>query len=114
MIVKKAGGRIFGAEFTKDESKALNMEIRREMASFAEGHRMELQAIILWELHEQLGLGPERLWRFYSSFDKNLDQLVARYEMEEADDVWLATKKLAEYGINLEEWRKDLANQAKI
>ena len=111
MIVKKAGGRVFGAEFTKDESKALNMEIRREMADFAEGHRMELQAMILWELHEQLGLGPERLWRFYSSFDKNLDQLVARYEMEDSDDVWLVTKKLNEYGIDLTEWKKKLVRE---
>lgn len=63
-----------------------------------------LDAIILWELHTQLGLGPKRLKKFFDGFSDALNALVNRYEMDISDDVWLCTHKLKEIGVDVEDW----------
>ena len=65
---------------------------------------MGLDAIILWELHTQLGLGPKRLKKFFDGFSDALNALVNRYEMDISDDVWLCTHKLKEIGVDVEDW----------
>ena len=56
MQIKKAGGKIFGASLTAAEQKAMNMEIQRQLVEYDRKNELELDAIILWELHTQLGL----------------------------------------------------------
>ena len=67
-------------------------------------NELELDAIILWELHTQLGLGPKRLKKFFDGFSDSLNALVNRYEMDISDDVWLCTHKLKEIGVDVEDW----------
>lgn len=55
MQIKKAGGKIFGASLTAAEQKAMNMEIQRQLVEYDRKNELELDAIILWELHTQLG-----------------------------------------------------------
>ena len=55
MVVKKAGGKIYGAVLTSAEKKAMNMEIERQLAEYTRKHEVELNAMILYVLHEQLG-----------------------------------------------------------
>lgn len=69
-----------------------------------EKNELELDAIILWELHTQLGLGPKRLKKFFDGFSDALNALVNRYEMDISDDVWLCTHKLKEIGVDVEDW----------
>lgn len=106
MVVLKSHGNVFGAKFTAAEKKALDIEIKKELADQTRSHETELDAMILWNLHEQFGFGYDRLFKFYSSFTKNIKELVKRYEMPESESFWLATKKLKDYGIDLEEWEK--------
>lgn len=61
MVVKKAGGKIYGAVLTAAEKKAMNMEIERQLAEYTRKHEVELNAMILYVLHEQLGFGEQRL-----------------------------------------------------
>lgn len=103
MIIKKSGKTIFGAELNANERKAVEMEIRRELAEYTRKHKKELESIILWQLHVQLGFGHERLKKFYREFDQALDSLIKRYELSEDDDIWLATTQLKEYGIDVDE-----------
>ena len=84
MRVKKAGGKVFGADFTAAERKAMNLEIQRQLAEYDLKHANDLDAIILAEY-----------------FD-----LVKRYEMDEADNIWLNTRKLKEIGVDIESWNK--------
>lgn len=104
MRIKKSGGKIFGADFTAAERKAMDKEIQRQLADYTEKHRLELDAMILWGLHAQLGWGPKRLRRFYDQFEKELDALLERYEMGEDDGAWLCTYLLKKYGIDIEKW----------
>ena len=100
MQIKKAGGKIFGASLTAAEQKAMNMEIQRQLVEYDRKNELELDAIILWELHTQLGLGPKRLKKFFDGFSDALNALVNRYEMDISDDVWLCTHKLKEIGVD--------------
>lgn len=104
MQIKKAGGKIYGAEFTSAEKKAMDMEIQRQLAEYDQRHAIEIDAMILWVLHQQYGFGEKRLKQFYDSFAQEVDALVQRYQMDRKDDVWLCTHKLKELGIDVERW----------
>ena len=54
----------------------MNIEIEKQLAEHTENHRMEIDAMVLWVLHAQLGWGETRLRRFYDNFGKELDALV--------------------------------------
>ncbi len=77
MIVKKSGGRIYGAQLTVAERKAMNIEIEKQLAEYTRKHQAEF------------------------------DALVKRYEMEDEDDVWLCTQKLKEMGVDIEQWERE-------
>lgn len=61
MQVKKAGGKVYGAVLTAAEKKAMDLEIQRELAEYDRKHIAEIDATILWVLHEQFGFGAQRL-----------------------------------------------------
>jgi hypothetical protein len=89
----------------------MDMEFRKIMAEYDRKNAVEVDAIILWTLHEVFGFGPIRLKRFYDAFAPAMDELVKRYEMEETDQVWLCTHMLesylSTYDIKLEDWQKE-------
>ncbi len=88
------------------KKKAMDIEIRRQLAEYDLKHANELDAMILWHLHEEFGFGPKRLKQFYDTFAVRLDELIKHYEMTDSDMVWLCTYKLKQYGIDIEEWNK--------
>lgn len=110
MRVMKFGNTILGVNLTTTEKKALDLEIQRQLAEFDQKHEIEMEATVLWVLHERFGFGSKRLREFYEDFDKEIKRLLSRYEMEESDRVWLCTKKLKDLGIDLDEWRKESAS----
>ncbi len=111
MKVKKAGKRVFGAVMSAAEKKAMDMEIQRQLAEYDRKHIREIDALVLWELHEQFGFGNKRLKKFYDNFSRDIEALIRRYEMEQGDDVWLCTYKLKEIGCDLEKWEKERGDQ---
>ena len=107
MIVKKSGGKIFGASLTAAERKALQLEIERQTAEWDEKHLIEIESAILWVLHEEFGFGEYRLRAFHDAFEENIKHLFERYEMDatDADERrWLCTKKLKDAGIDISSW----------
>ena len=110
MRINKACGKIFGAQLSAAEKKALKIEINRQLAEYDTKHKLELQALFLWTLHEQLGFGEKRLRQFFDIFDKALDDLIERYDLEESDSAWLCTLKLKEHGISIEDWNDNKEN----
>ena len=107
MEIKKSGGRIFGAKFTAAEQKAIEMEMRRQYAEWDRRHSMEIDAIVLWQLHTQLGFGPVRLKKFFEGFRPAANELIERYSLDEADQVWLQTEQLKEIGVDLNQWYEE-------
>lgn len=107
MTVKKAGGRIFGATFTAAEKKALDIEIQREVKEVNEKNLLEIDALILYILHTKYGFGVKRLKDFFNSFGEAFDALNERYELPPGSEVWMATKKMEEYGVDLKAWEQE-------
>ena len=66
----------------------------------------ELDAMILYILHEEFGFGEKRLRRFYDRFSQGLRELGERYSMEEYDErIWLCQRKLRDAGIDISKWK---------
>ena len=107
MLVKKAGGKIYGASLTAAEKKAMDIEIQKQLVEYDRKHAAEIDAMILWVLHSEFGFGQERLRRFYNCFSASIDSLIKRYEMEDSDQIWLCTHMLKDYGIDIDKWHKD-------
>ncbi len=105
--VLKYKGSVYGAKLTAAERKAMDIEIQKELAEYDKKHAVELDAMILWVLHEKFGFGPKRLRQFYEGFFGELDALLKRYEMEEGDDLWLCTRKLKDAGVDLAAWHEE-------
>lgn len=109
MIVKKVGKIVLGADLTREEQEAIEIEIRKQLADYARKHANEMDALILWHLHEQYGFGPKRLKEFHHSFAPAVNALCERYEMTDVgDEIWLATRQLLEYGVDIAEWNKEV------
>lgn len=107
MRVKKSGGKIYGAELTAAEQKALKMEARRQLAEYTRKHDLEIEAIVIRQLRRLTGWGGIKLKRFYDGFDGELTSLIARYEMGDDDAQWLCTRELKEEGFDVEQWHRE-------
>ena len=104
MHVKKNRGKVYGASFSHDEQKAIDIEIQKQLAEYDKNHAKELSAMVLWVLHTEFGFGEKRLKKFYDIYAESIEALINRYDLEESDDIWLCTKKLKDVGIDLEDW----------
>ena len=90
--------------FTAKERKAMEDEINRQTAKNIEKMSADLQALVLWELHEQLGFGKKRLLRFQKAFQPMIQELQRFYEVDMADADFVCKYKLKhEVGIDVEE-----------
>lgn len=107
MRVKKAGGRVYGAELTAAERKAMNIEINRQIIENDRKYAKDFDATILYFLHLKYGFGHKRLKEFFMEFDKLHEELIEYYQLDEQDGAWLCNHKLLEYGIDLDEWYKE-------
>lgn len=109
MLVKKANGQIFGASFTAAEKKALDIEIMRAMREYDEKNLYEIDSAVLCVLHEEFGFGRIKMKRFHHAFVKKMKALCERYDMHEAEDkLWLCRHQAKEYGVDPEEWDKEI------
>lgn len=106
MLVKKSGGKVFGAVLTAAEKKAMNMEINRQIVEADRRYTDDIDAMVLYTLRVHLGFGVKRLRRFYEAFSAEHDRLVQHYEMPN-DYVWLCKDKLKEIGVDVEAWNRE-------
>ena len=113
MQIKKAGGRVYGATLTSSEKKAMNMEIRRQLAEMDKKNMEEIDATVLYVLMTEFGFGKKRLRRFHDTFGEKITELVLRYQMSSDDNVWLCTEMLKRRGIDINQWNKELESKNK-
>lgn len=107
MRAKKAFGKCYGMSLSKAEQRAMENEINKQIAESTRKHFLELDAIILWFLHEEFGFGKKRLRRVYDGLAVAVEELCSRYEMNNSgDDVYLCIRKLKEAGIDIEQWKE--------
>lgn len=108
MHIKKSGNKIFGAHLSAAERKALNIEIKKSVAEYVAKDDNEIEALILLYMHTKYDLSVDELTEFHYDFISSLREFRARYEMTESDEeLWLATSKLKEIGLDLEKLNSD-------
>ena len=113
MRVKKTGGKVYGATLTDAEKKAINMEIRRQLAEMVKNNMEAVDAGVLEVLMTEFDFGKKRLRRFHDTFDEQITALVHRYEIDSDYDVWLCTEMLKRRGIDINQWNKELESKNK-
>lgn len=106
-MFKKSGGKIFAVQFNKAEERALDQEIKKQIVENDRAFDMDKESSILWMLHTQFGFGPKRLKLAWKLFYAETRKLREHYLMEQADDGWLARKKLKDIGCDIEEWYRE-------
>lgn len=90
---------------TNREMRALKDEINRQTAENVQKLSQDLQALILWQLREQLGFGKKRLLRFQKAFIPAIKELQEYYMIRSAEETdYICRYKLKqELGIDVAE-----------
>lgn len=109
---KKIKGKVFGVSLSKEEQRAMNAEINRQIAENYKEWLVNLDAMVLWTLHTYLGFGEKRLKQFYKEFTKQHIELMQYYECD-GDDGRLCIHKLKGIGIDLKAWAKELEEEVE-
>lgn len=93
---------------------AMDKEIKRQLAEHTRANALEIDAMVLWVLHDRFGFGKRRLKRFFDEFSGAVDELLEWYEMDFSDEAWLCSHKLKEIGVDVEEWNKERGGRFSI
>ena len=72
------------------EMKALEGSIREQIGASITKLKGNIEAIVLWQLHEQFGFGAKRLEAFLEGFQPALQELMNFYGVEGTEDTEFA------------------------
>lgn len=104
MRIRKLNGKIFGAELSENEKKAMDIEINRQIIEADREYQLDLNTLVLYTLYAHFGFGKKRLREFFLSMKQEHDDLINHYELEEEEFPWIARKKLLDAGVDVEKW----------
>lgn len=108
MRIKQYKGKVFGAELTAAEKKAMSIEINRQLVERDKQYAADIDAMVLYTLMAHYGWKRKRLKRFWDAFISEHKALRDFYEMDEpGDNEWLAHRMLKEIGVDIQEWYKE-------
>lgn len=101
---------------TSKVRKAMQQEINRQTGENVRNLSLNLQALVLWSLRQQLGFGKKRLLRFQKAFLPLIEELQDFYQAENAQETeFICLYKLKnEIGIDVEELDAMFKIQARI
>lgn len=95
----------FHARIPNEIQKSIQQEIDRQTGENVRKISLNIQALVLWSLHQQLGFGKKRLLEFQKDFLPLIEELQEYYQTKNADETkFICLYKLKnEVGINVEE-----------
>ena len=109
MRVKSYKGKVFGAELTAAEKKAMDIEIHRQILEKDAEYAADIDAMVLYVLMDRYGWKQKRLKEFWKAFNEAHKALRDYYEMHDAgDNEWLAHRKLKDIGVDVREWYEEM------
>ena len=108
MRVKSYKGKVFGAELTAAEKKAMDIEINRQLVERDKQYAADIDAMVLYTLMAHYGWKKKRLRKFWDAFISEHKALRDFYDMNEpGDNEWLAHRMLKDIGVDIQEWYKE-------
>lgn len=93
------------AVMTPEMETAMLHEINQQCLEADDRLSLDVDAVVLWTLHQHLGFGVKRLHRFYLAMAAEHRRMCDYYQM---DDTYPERYKLKELGADLEEWQKEV------
>jgi hypothetical protein len=89
---------------TNKVRKAINDEVNRQTGENVRKLSVNIQALVLWALHQQFGFGKKRLLQFQEAFLPMIEELQEYYQAENAQETeFICMHKLKnEVGIDVE------------
>lgn len=93
------------------QEEKLQNEIRKYLLDEESRYLQGIDAVFLWGLHVIFGFGAERLKRAYKGVIRVYKQMRDYYEM---DGSFPAETKLKEIGVDMDELRKETANEEEV
>lgn len=106
MRVKSYKGKVFGAELTTAERKAMNIEINRQIAERDAQYAADIDAMVLYTLMAHYGWKRKRLRRFWNAFVAEHKALREHYQTGE-DTAYMANEILKNIGVDIHQWYKE-------
>lgn len=73
-------------KMTNSEMKAIDSSIREQIGKSVDRLKGNIEAIVLWQLHEQFGFGVKRLEAFLEGFRPALQELNEFYGLSDVDE----------------------------
>ena len=107
MQLKTIRGKVYGANLTRKEQEAMEIEIRKQLVEQAKNYENDFDACVLYQIHAQYGKGAKALRKFYDQWKVVHKALLDHYELDKPDAPWLFMEKLKELGVDVEEWNKE-------
>lgn len=107
MQLKTICGKVYGANLTRKEQEALDIEIRKQIAEQAKNYENDFDACVLYQIHAQYGKQTKALRKFYDRWKVVHKQLLEHYELDKPDAPWLFAEKLKEIGVDVAEWNEE-------
>lgn len=109
MIFKRTGGMIFGVQLNRKEEEILNQwiaaEVKKALQERMENMEKDLDAAVLWTLHNQFGFGKDRLRKVWDEVVQEYKDLVKHYELDPEDGVFICKQKLKDHcDVDLDAW----------
>jgi hypothetical protein len=101
---------------TNRERKAFEREINRQTGENVRKLALNLQALVLWGLHQKYGMGKKKLLDFQKDFRPMIEELQKYYEADDADQTeFICMYKLKnEVGIDVEELEEMFLIKTKL
>lgn len=107
MQLKTICGKVYGANLTRKEQEAMDIEIRKQIAEQAKNYENDFDACVLYQIHAQYGKQAKALRKFYDQWKVVHKQLLEHYELDKPDAPWLFAEKLKEIGVDVAEWNEE-------
>ncbi|MCH5199004.1 MAG: hypothetical protein J1E34_08870 [Oscillospiraceae bacterium] len=92
---------------TKNQRAAIKAEAVKQVYEARDKLFNDMDAVILWTLHERFGFGKERLRRFFDGFVEEYTALQKHYELGK-DTPFVCKEKLKQIGVDVEEWETEI------
>lgn len=99
--------RINNENPTSAQKRALKRQVSIEFNKLLDGFIRDVNIQIYYVLHFEKGYGEKRLRDFAVTFNRVMNDLVKKYEMDEKDKTFLCELKLKQDGIDVDELLKE-------
>ena len=108
MRVKSYKGKVYGAELTAAEQKAMHLEINRQLIERDKKYAEDIDAMVLYALMMHKGWKKKRLRKFWDDFIVIHRELREFYQMDApGENEWLAHRMLKEIGVDVHQWYEE-------